>query len=284
MNRLIAVMLVFLAAGLLWGKSLNPEHEMLVRVQASRADIPELKSLGLYIYQVGPDYVQGAILPDAAQALAGHGFKYEVLISDMVAYAEEMMIPSGGFGVYHTYQQIMDSFHLVASANPNLCQLETIAQSATGRYVIALKITENPRQGNHRPRLVWDGTTHGNENIGTEVCWYFMQLLVGQYGIDPLITQLVNTREIWLIPVVNPDGLVNRTRGNSSVSDPNRDYGYAWNAESGANVPWYSPEIRGFRNFMQNRPFVVSMTYHSGTTSVMWPWSYSTVATHDSIA
>jgi hypothetical protein len=259
------------------------EHEMLVKVQADFNDIPALQAAGLYIYAVGEGWVRGAIAPSAAAALDGQGLRYEVLIPDMVKHHEQMA-PGDDFGRYHTYQEIMDSFALVATLNPTICHLDTIAQSTTGRYLIALKITENAQQEVHRPRLVWDGTTHGNENIGTEACWYFMQQLVGRYGIDPLITQLVNTREIWIIPVINPEGLINRTRGSSILADPNRDYGYAWNSASGANVPWYSPEARGQRNFMQQHPFVITATYHSGTESVMWPWSYSRIATHDSIA
>jgi len=283
-KRLALCLLVLLLATAFAGPAAIPrEHEMLIKVQADRADIPALQAAGLYIYAVGDGWVRGAIAPSAMAALDGQGLRYEVLIPDMVKYHEQMA-PGDDFGRYHTYQEIMDSFALVTTLNPAICHLETIAQSTTGKYLLALKITENAQQEVHRPRLVWDGTTHGNENIGTEACWYFMQQLVGRYGVDPLITQLVNTREIWIIPVINPEGLINRTRGSSILGDPNRDYGYAWNSESGANVPWYSPEARGQRNFMQLHPFVITTTYHSGTESVMWPWSYSQIATHDSVA
>jgi hypothetical protein len=277
---------LLLAAGFAAGKGNPTEHEMLVKVQATRTDIPALQRAGLYIYEVGADYVRGAILPSNAPTLTTQGFRFEVLIPDMVKYAEDAVKPqagAGGFGIYHTYQQIMDSFAIVATNNPGICHLDTIGQSPTGKYLIALKITQNPNQENHRPRMLWDGTTHGNENIGTEACWYYMQVLVGRYGTDPLITQLVNTREIWLIPCVNPEGLISRSRGNSNGIDLNRDYGYAWNAESGAPVPWSQPEIRAFRDFMQKHPFVITNTYHSGTESVMWPWSYSQIATKDSV-
>lgn len=180
----------------------------------------------------------------------------------------------------------MDTFNLIANTYPNICHLDTVGQSPTGKYLLALKISQNAQTEMHRPRMLWDGTTHGNENIGTEVCWYLMQQIVNNYGLDPIITNIVNTREIWIIPCINPEGLINRTRGTTVCQDLNRDYGYAWRTGSGSGMstPWSQPETRGFRNFLQQHPFVLHMTYHSGSTSVMWPWSYSTMATLDSIS
>lgn len=279
---ILALFLGLTFTGKTFANSTPPEHEMLVRVQASRDAVPALQATGLYIYAVEDGYIRGAITPSQVKNLDKGGFRYEVLIPDLVKYSEQVA-PGEDLGRYHSYQEIMDTFNLIATNNPTICHLDTIAQSPTGKYVIALKITENAQTEVHRPRLEWDGTTHGNENIGTEVCWYFVQQLVGLYGSDPLITQLVNTREIWIIPCINPEGLTNRTRGNSVCGDMNRDYGYAWNNESGISYPWSQPEIRGFREFMQQHPFVTTMTYHSGAVTVMWPWSYTQRATRDSL-
>jgi hypothetical protein len=282
---MIPILLLLVAAVPVLAESKLAEHEMLINVRATRADVKVLQSAGLYVYAVGEDFVRGAIVPSRVQDLTSRGYTYEVLIPDMVRYAEDAVKPqagAGGFGVYHTYQQIMDTFHLIATNNPTICHLDTIARSPSGKFLLALKVTQNAQQEVHRPRFLIDGTTHGNENIGTEAIWYMVQQLVGRYGVDPLITQLVNTREVWFIPCINPEGLINRTRGNTVCADLNRDYGYAWNGESGAPVPWYTPEIRGQRVFLQQHPYVISMTFHSGTESVMWPWSYSRTATRDS--
>jgi carboxypeptidase T len=194
----------------------------------------------------------------------------------MVKYAQDMMTPTGpGLGVYHTYQQIMDSTATIAINNPTICHLDTLGQSPTGKYLVALKITQNPTQENHRPRMLWDGTTHGNENIGTEACWYFMQQLVGRYGSDPLITQLVNTREIWIVPCVNPEGLISRQRANSNGIDLNRENGYAWDNASGADEPFSQPEIQAMRRLFQREHFTLHLTYHSGATVAMWVWGWT---------
>ncbi len=258
-------------------------REMKVKVFCPRVQLDRVAKDVLEFYEVKDDYFIGAVKERAYQKLLSLGYKVEVLVSDMEAEANRNC-PKDDFGRYHSYQEIMDTFALIASTYPEICLLDTIAVSPTGKYVIALKITKDPTLENHRPRLEWDGTTHGNENIGTEICFFFVRQLTENYGSDSLITYLVNNREIWIIPCVNPEGLISRTRGNSNGIDLNRDYGYAWNEESGADVPWSQPEIRGFRNFFQNRPFVMTMTYHSGTRAVMWPWSYSRIATYDSVA
>jgi len=278
MSRLL---ISFLCAGILFAG--EPSREMKVQVYCPRNQLGALAGQVLEFYEVNDEYFIGAVNENTYQKLINDGYRVEVLIPDMHAEAVKQC-PGNDFGRYHSYQEIMDTFALIATTNPNICHLDTIAVSPTGKYVIALKITQNPIQENHRPRLEWDGTTHGNENIGTEICWYIVRQLTGNYGTDPLITYLVNTREIWIIPCVNPEGLINRTRTNSNGIDLNRDYGYAWNQESGANVPWSQPEIRGLRNFFTHHPFVMTMTYHSGATAVMWPWSYSRIATYDSIA
>ncbi len=279
MKRLLVVLfLVGLVFAGVWG-----EREMKVKVFCPKTQLKMVARDVLEFYEVQDDYFIGAVKERQYQQLLSMGYKVEVLVLDMEEEANRNC-PKEDFGRYHSYQEIMDTFALIANTYPDICLLDTIAVSPTGKYVIALKITKDPTVENYRPRLEWDGTTHGNENIGTEICWFFVRQLTENYGSDSLITYLVNTREIWIIPCVNPEGLINRTRGNSNGIDLNRDYGYAWNEESGADVPWSQPEIRGFRDFFQNRPFVMTMTYHSGTTSVMWPWSYSRIATYDSVA
>lgn len=280
MKRLMVLSFALLLAISLAGAAGNPqEHEMMLKVSATRADLPALVSAGLYIYNVGPDFVQGSIVPSKAPALDARGFRYEILIPDMVQYGEELMThnaPLGsGLGIYHTYQQMLDTFSIIATNNPGICHLETLSRTSTGKYVLALEITQNPGQDNHRPKVLWDGTTHGNENIGTEAVWYFVQQLVGKYGTDSLITHLVNTRDIWMVPCFNPEGLINHQRTNSNGIDLNRENGYAWDNASGASVPFSQAETQGYWKFLQRHHITLDVTYHSGATVAMWVWGWT---------
>ncbi len=262
---------------------LPPGREKLIKVTLTspRERIEEMQKAGLYIYEIGDDYIIGAVTEDKASYFT-ESYPVEILIPDMEAY-HQRQAPGVNFGRFHSYQEIVDTFNIIAQNNPNLVRLDTIGRSVQNRVLLAMKITDNAGIDEHEPRIIWDGTTHGNENIGTEVCFYLVRHLLLNYGIDPLITQLVNSREIWVVPIVNPDGMVARTRGNANGVDLNRDYGYLWDTGWGSPGPFSQPEILAIRNFTQMAPFVIYTTYHSGTEAVMWPWAYSKNAPYDSL-
>ena len=91
---------------------------------------------------------------------------------------------------------------------------------------------------------MFDGTHHADEHMGTEMTLSILHWLVDGYGTDPRITNIVDTREIWIVFMVNPDGAEydiaggkfhywrkNRqpTPGTTSIgTDLNRNYSYSW--------------------------------------------------------
>ena len=133
--------------------------------------------------------------------------------------------------------------------------------------------------------------------------------LTDGYGTDPEATFLVNEREIWFVPVVNPDGYVwnevtdpsggglwrKNRRDNPSTCegvDINRNYGYQWGG-SGASpdecdetyrgtAAWSEPETRAVRDFVSSRRFVTADSYHSNAALVLYPWGYTVAPPPDS--
>ena len=51
-----------------------------------------------------------------------------------------------------------------------------------------------------------DGNTHAGEVSGGEICLYIIHHLLTNYGKDPLVTRLVDTRVFYILPKINPDG------------------------------------------------------------------------------
>lgn len=51
---------------------------------------------------------------------------------------------------------------------------------------------------------MFDGGIHSDEIGGSENYIRFARMLCVEYGNDPTITGLVDTREIWIYPMVNP--------------------------------------------------------------------------------
>lgn len=278
----LTVLITVTSLNYLFSKNAVFPKEMLVKIQVPKTTIPDLLDAGVYIYEVKDNFIIGAITDSGLSNLVGKGYQFEILIPDMVKY-HESLAPGANFGRFHSYQEIVDTFNIIAQNNPGLVILDTIGLSVQNRVLLAMKITDNPQIDEHEPKILWDATIHGNENIGSEVSLYLVRHLLTNYGTDPVITNLVNTREIWIIPITNPDGMVARERYNANGVDLNRDYGYLWDMGWGSPGPFSQPEILAIRNLIQRAPFVIWTSYHSGTEAVMWPWGYSTNAPYDSI-
>ena len=56
------------------------------------------------------------------------------------------------------------------------------------------------------PEVMFDGTHHADEHMATEMTLHILHWLVDGYGVGPADHPIVDTREIWIVFVVNPDG------------------------------------------------------------------------------
>jgi hypothetical protein len=84
--------------------------------------------------------------------------------------------------------------------------------------------------------------------------------------VIPSMTRLVNSREIWIYPFVNPDGRMSMSRYNNAMVDINRDWVYMWDLESPA--PFSQPELQFTRNWINENQFVISQINHGGSESI----------------
>ncbi|TSA39948.1 hypothetical protein D4R30_00350 [archaeon] len=185
---------------------------------------------------------------------------------------------------FHTYPQLRDTMAIIAQNHPDICRLDTIGYSANGNLMLAMKITDSVNVFRGKPRICFDCSIHGNENNGCEIGLYAIIQLVSGYNIDPDITRWVKQREIWIIPMSNPDGLISRARVNGHGYDCNRNYGYAWGPGSnGGTGPFSEPEVQSFYHLAENHPMAAWSQYHTGATVAMWCWGYTTKAAMDSV-
>jgi len=137
----------------------------------------------------------------------------------------------------------------------------------------------------------------------------FIRYLCDGYGSDPVATYLVDERQTWIVPVVNPDGFCynestdpggggmwrknRRDNAGSScyVVDLNRNYPYMWNQGGSSSDPCdylymgpsaaSEPEVQAIMNLMNNHEFVTHNSYHSVAAVVLIPWGYTTDDTPD---
>ena len=210
---------------------------------------------------------------------------------------------------YHTDAELAAELAAIEAAHPDLVQLFTIGTSYQGRPLRAAKVSDNVATDEAEPEVLVDGLHHGNEHLSLEMTLAALHILVDRYGSESIATRLVNTREIWIVFAVNPDGAAydllgakgfrdwrkNRqpNSGTTAVgTDLNRNYGYRWGCCGGSSgVPsartyrgrraFSAPETTALRDFVNSRviggrqQITAAITYHTLGRQVLWPYGYT---------
>ncbi|MCK4718319.1 MAG: hypothetical protein KAT70_06590, partial [Thermoplasmata archaeon] len=135
------------------------------------------------------------------------------------------------------------------------------------------------------------------------VIWLMEKMLVS-YGTDPELTALVDSRDIWFVPVLNPDGREKsldgtgcrknmRDNGDGTYGvDLNRNFDDHWgttgtNHNPGSSLycgpyPFSEPETRAIRdNLTALYDIDLVLSYHSHGQLVLYPWGYDATQPED---
>lgn len=291
----------------------------LVCVDASSGEIrSKLLQLNLDILEIGSNGTMTlcALEPDLG-LLDQAGIEYEILIRDLeLQLAERLWAdpkvggkdwPDGSMGGYYTNSEIETMLDDWAVQYPNIITPKmSIGTSIEGRDIWAVKISDNPNIDEDEPEISYDTLIHPREMMGLMTAlWYVKHLLEG-YGTDPEMTHLVNNREIWFIPVHNPDAHIynqqtnptgggmwrkNRRHNGGGVYgvDLARNYGFKWGYDNigsspdptkisyRGTVPFSEPEAQAVRDFILSRPIVTSWNTHTFTNVYICPFAYDDV-------
>ena len=223
----------------------------------------------------------------------------------VAAAADEFPV---GWEGYHTYAEMVADIHAVADAHPDIVDLFSIGKTYKGRDIWAAKISDNVADDEAEPEVLFDGLHHAREHMSLEMTLKILHWLADGDGVDQRITDIVTSREVWIIFSVNPDGAEfdikngeyhlwrkNRqpTPGSSKIgTDLNRNYDYRWGCCGGssgnpANLmyrgwkPFSAPETRAVRDFVESRAvdgwqqIRTHITFHSNGKLVLWPYGYT---------
>lgn len=172
---------------------------------------------------------------------------------------------------YRDLASIEEELLDLQSRFPHILSLEEYGRSRGGRPLWAMKISDNVDRDEDEPELMITSSTHGDELITVEVVLNLVHELVEGHseGSDERLVRMVNEHEIYVLPVINPDGYVRRRRYAGGV-DPNRQY------------PWPERDnpqpvdcIKFLIDFFHSRNFVGSMDVHAYGQMVMYPWAYT---------
>jgi len=119
----------------------------------------------------------------------------------------QAQVPEIRFDHNHTFVEVVDYMQALVKEYPDIARLHTIGKSYLGNDLLVLEITNrNTGEALEKPGFWLDGNLHAGEVMGAEVCLKTIDTLVKQYGSDLFITNLVDTRCIYVMPKLNPDG------------------------------------------------------------------------------
>ncbi len=177
---------------------------------------------------------------------------------------------------YHDYEQTLDMLAQLSQQYPDLCKLVTLGYSVENRHIDALKISDHPDIDEDEPELRLAGAHHGDEFMSIEIPLLAAEMLLTEYETDARIRALVDETEIWVVPLVNPDGREASTRRNANAVDLNRNYGFVWHSGTGyGDDPFSEPEVQAMARHHLQRRFSISHSFHTYGEIVNYLWNYT---------
>lgn len=95
-----------------------------------------------------------------------------------------------------------------AQARPNLVQLESLGATPQGREMWFLTLSNRATgPAEDKPALIVDGNMHATEWAGGVAALHFVHKLLDAYGSDERVTRLLDTRTVYVLPRMTPDGV-----------------------------------------------------------------------------
>jgi hypothetical protein len=175
---------------------------------------------------------------------------------------------------YYNIDEYISFMQNVANTYPAICQLVQYGTSIQGRPLYALKISDSVQVNEAEPEVKLIGSIHGDETVGYDMLIRTINLMCQSYGTDPRITSIVDNTELWISPLMNPDGYELGQRYNAAGVDLNRNFPMP----TGITNPDGNPtavENLAMISFSQAHNFAIGINFHGGALVLNYPWDYT---------
>ena len=258
---------------------------------------------------------------EESHALLKIGIPFDVLQHDLTEYFVsrsnpdiERDFPLGSMLGNYTLLQAEAQMDTLRNLYPGfVSEKDSIGTTIEGRTIWAFKVSDNPGIDEDEPEVLYTGLTHAREPLSMMNLFYFIRWLCENYNSDITAEFLVDHREMWFVPIINPDGYVynetiapngggmhrknrrpnpnnsNCNNGTQQGVDLNRNYSYNWGANnSGSSGNPCSGVYRGTSAFSENETEAISdfilsrqfnnvLHYHSYSNVLIHSWGDSTL-------
>ncbi len=218
---------------------------------------------------------------------------YRILTTPSERWSRQQLLPkkfksTHKWDFYPSYEQYVTLMQSFQKNYPHLCQIVNIGHSVDGRDLLFAHIGHLRAASDTVPEFMYTSTMHGDETTGYILMLHLIDYLLSNYGIKPEITHLIDSLDIWINPLANPDGtyaagnasVYGATRFNANGVDLNRNYPDPRAGQHPDGNSW-QPETIAFMHFARKHHFVLSCNLHTGSEVANYPWDTWAVRTAD---
>lgn len=294
-----------------WPPDRLPAQELVT----ARFDVPSLaavdsvRRLGIDVVEVRPQRDGSVSLVAVVSArdraaLVSRGLvPEEVPRAPSVAAMEtrRQLLGARAFTVYRDFDDSTRGVRVYLSqfaASRSNVFVDSIGASIEGRPIFAVKVGA-PDDSPGRPNVIFVSTYHAREWAAAEVGLRLLTFLADSLPQRPGGATLLASRDVWVIPVVNPDGYQHsftttrlwrkNRRPNADGSfgvDLNRNHATFFALDDLGSSPSPAsevyrgagaesePEVQAVAAFHRAHPPAVAVTYHTYTGAILYPWGH----------
>jgi hypothetical protein len=323
----LILILVLSVGGVTSAQTTQPQLKMVTIEAENYGQVRKLAAMGIDVASIEEgDSIIGS------RGLAMKTYTVEAVVSSL----DEKKLGSEGFSwadvpgrgpahkigdpyeVYKSFDEpvngIRAELRSIHAAYPHITQLKTIGHSIQNRPLLAMRITSEKSKAD-KPQVLFLATHHAREWVATQMAMRLINHLTENYGSDSRVTDLLDSVEVWIIPVANPDGYQytftnerlwrknlrdNNGDGEITISDGvdlNRNFANHWGYDDeGSSPTWQNatyrgvapnsePETQAVVDFIESNDFKFAISYHTSGNLILYPegWQVKTPSLDDPI-
>ncbi|GIL16744.1 MAG: carboxypeptidase T [Oligoflexia bacterium] len=202
---------------------------------------------------------------------------------------------------FHNFTELSEALEQMKNENSDILTVSSIGKTVEGRDILAIRISGDMNQASQKPGTIFMGGHHSREHLSVEMPLRFAQKLIAEYRKgNERIVNLINNRDIHIIPAVNPDGLEydvaggrykywrkNRSQNKNGTFgvDLNRNYGFGWgtggsSTSPGSDVymgpsPFSEPETQAIKKYVETHTNIsILLSFHTFSELILYPWGH----------
>lgn len=199
---------------------------------------------------------------------------------------------------FHNYTELTAKLQELVEQHGNIARLSSIGKTLEGRDIWSVRISGDLAHADSLPAIILMGGHHAREHLSVELPLHYLEYLLSEYVKgNSRIQNLVNGRDIHIIPMVNPDGseydisgsykLWRKNRSKNSGGtygvDINRNYGYKWGGGGASTNPasdtyrgpsaFSEPESQAIKKYIEEHQNIsILLSFHTYSKLILYPW------------